>query len=572
MSEKLAGFGLGMRRPHYRSYIDGTAPVDFIEVISENFMIPGGKPLDTLTKARGNYPLALHGVSMSIGSADGLRDDYLTELRRLVDRMEPAVVSDHLCWTRIDGFNSHDLLPVPYTEEALRHLVDRVTRVQDALGCRLALENPSTYLEFTHSAMPEAEFLARLAQQADCLLLLDVNNVYVSCYNHRLDPAAYLDALPLDRVIQIHLSGHSHKGTHIIDTHDDHVIDDVWTMYAHVVQRMGRVPNTMVEWDDHIPEFPVLLAELEKARATARNAPIQPLPDLDRASAPVAAGSLAGSFIQAPQAAAPSLAVAQGRLHAAIVDGHKVESHAHEWIRAKEKFPPQEQLNVYINAYRYRLFDVLAEDFPVLKHYLGTKAFDKLLWEFIEKVAPDHFNIARYVFKLPPFILTHTSDRVAHQLCQLESAIAEMLIHEETPPLTEQHLAGLTPEALMATVLHPRKAHRLFSFSHAVNDYYQGVMDDASPAAPVARNSYLAVFRHDDVVWRMDMDADEHALLTRLFGGETVGDALQNAPPVAPEKISAWFSRWRNLGMLSADPSFITPTCARSAHDHENVA
>ena len=270
MSEKLAGFGLGMRRPHYRSFIDGTAPVDFIEAISENFMIPGGKPLDTLMKARRNYPLALHGVSLSVGSADGLREDYLKELRRLVDRMEPAVVSDHLCWTRIDHFNSHDLLPLPYTEEALAVVCSNIDRAQDALGRRLLFENPSSYIAFP-GAMTEWEFLAEMARRTGCGLLLDVNNIHVSAVNHGFAAADYLAGIPMNLVGQIHLAGHA-QGEHLlIDTHDQPVPAEVWALYRAVMVLAGPVP-TMIERDDNIPELEELCAELDLARSIGADA------------------------------------------------------------------------------------------------------------------------------------------------------------------------------------------------------------------------------------------------------------------------------------------------------------
>jgi len=264
MTEHLTGFGLGMRRPHYRSYIDGTAPVDFIEVISENFMIPGGKPLDTLLKARGNYPLALHGVSMSIGSADGLRDDYLAELKRLVDVMQPAVVSDHLCWTRIDQFNSHDLLPLPYTEEALDVVCRNIDRAQDALGRQMLFENPSSYILFP-GAMAEWEFLAEMARRTGCGLLLDVNNIHVSAVNHGFAAADYLAGIPMSAVGQIHLAGHV-AGEHLlIDTHDQPVPPEVWALYRAAMALAGPVP-TMIERDDNIPELEELCEELDVAR------------------------------------------------------------------------------------------------------------------------------------------------------------------------------------------------------------------------------------------------------------------------------------------------------------------
>ncbi|MCP5365684.1 MAG: DUF692 domain-containing protein [Hyphomicrobiales bacterium] len=262
------GFGLGLRTDHYRTVMDEKPPVDWFEVISENFMVPGGQPLHILDRIRADYPMVMHGVSLSIGSTDPLNTDYLNDLKQLAGRVQPEWISDHLCWTGVQGLNMHDLLPLPYTEEALKHVAERVTRVQDVLGRRIALENASTYVTFGHSLLNEWDFLAELSERADCLILLDVNNVYVSAFNHGFDPHNYFEALPAERIIQIHLAGHSHMGTHIIDTHDHPVIDDVFALYAEAIRRFGPVP-TMIERDDNIPPLAKLLAELDLARSIA---------------------------------------------------------------------------------------------------------------------------------------------------------------------------------------------------------------------------------------------------------------------------------------------------------------
>ena len=265
------GFGLGLRPVHYPEILEGDPRVDWFEAISENYMVPGGRPLHMLMRVRERWPVALHGVSLSIGSTDPLDEDYLRRLKALADRVEPAWISDHLCWTGVGGVNLHDLLPLPYTEEALEHVVGRVLRVQERLGRRILLENVSSYVTFAQSAVPEWEFLAEVARRADCLLLLDVNNVYVSAFNHEFDPLAYLDAIPGERVRQIHLAGHENNGTHIIDTHDHPVIDPVWSLYAEAIRRFGPV-TTMIERDDRIPPLTELESELDRARAVASQA------------------------------------------------------------------------------------------------------------------------------------------------------------------------------------------------------------------------------------------------------------------------------------------------------------
>jgi hypothetical protein len=262
------GVGIGLRTVHYGHIVEAKPDIEWFEVLSDNYMHTAGRPLHYLDAIAARYPVALHGVALSIGSTDPLDRGYLTELRALRDRIGARWVSDHLCWTGVAGKNTHDLLPLPYTEEALRHVADRVRAVQDFLGAPLALENPSTYVEHGGGAvptMPEWEFLARLAQDADCALLLDVNNVFVSAYNHGFDPMTYLDAVPFDRVVQLHVAGHTHHGTHILDSHIGPVVDDVWRLLAVAHARTGGA-SVLLEWDAEIPDFETTYAEALRAR------------------------------------------------------------------------------------------------------------------------------------------------------------------------------------------------------------------------------------------------------------------------------------------------------------------
>ena len=260
------GHGVGLRPKHFPQLWDGTARVDWFEAISENYMVAGGRPRAALERARSMAPLVLHSVSLSIGSTDPLDEAYLRALGALIARVEPAWVSDHLCWSGVGGHYAHDLLPLPYTEEALAHVVRRVVAVQERLGRQILIENVSSYLTYTHSTLAEWEFLGAVAERADCGLLLDVNNVYVSATNHGFSADAYLAGLPHDRVGQIHLAGHTDMGTYLFDTHDGPVIEPVWDLYRQALRRFGRV-STLVEWDDHIPELDVVCAEAERARA-----------------------------------------------------------------------------------------------------------------------------------------------------------------------------------------------------------------------------------------------------------------------------------------------------------------
>ncbi len=274
------GFGIGLRPPHYPQVVEACAAgravgVDWFEVISENFFEPGGNPRRVLRAVRERYPVVMHGVSLSLGSVDPLNEDHVNRLVRLAAEIEPALVSDHLCWGSFGGHYAHDLLPLPYTEEALGHVAARVRRVQDRLGRQILIENVSSYVEFSASVMTEWEFLAALVTKADCGILLDVNNVFVSAHNHGFDAHAFIAGVPVGRVGQIHLAGHSVEGELLLDTHDHAVRAEVWDLYRAVILRHGPVP-TLIEWDDHIPALDRLVAESKTAARIASEAAAVP--------------------------------------------------------------------------------------------------------------------------------------------------------------------------------------------------------------------------------------------------------------------------------------------------------
>lgn len=262
------GFGLGLRPHHYTEIFDQDPQVDWFEIISENYMVPGGQPLRLLDRVRARYPVVMHGVSLSIASTAELNWYYLKNLKKLAERIEPKWISDHLCWTGVHGVTLHDLLPIPYTQEALEHVVSRVHEVQEFLGCALTLENVSTYVQAGASELTEWDFLAELMRRTGCWLLLDITNVYVSAFNHGYDPMDFLTGIPADRVAQIHLAGCAHEQTHILDTHDRPVSAQVWDLFRLALERFGPV-STMIEWDEEVPRLNEVLTELEKARVIA---------------------------------------------------------------------------------------------------------------------------------------------------------------------------------------------------------------------------------------------------------------------------------------------------------------
>ena len=541
------GFGLGLRIPHYQHIFENWPDINWFEIISENFMDTDGKAKRNLARIRERYPLVMHGVALSIGTIDPLNSEYLRKLKLLANEINPAWISDHLCWTGVAHKNTHDLLPVPYTEESLKHIVTRIEQVQDFLDRPIALENPSTYLEFTSSQMPESEFIATMAKESGCHLLLDVNNVYVSCYNHRLDPKAYIDALPLERVVQIHLSGHKNYGTHIIDTHDDHVVDDVWDLYKYTIKQAGRPINTMIEWDDHIPAWDVLYAELDKAkRAASDTSNLIDLPDFSEKN------------LSASSPTASSLELEQRRLQEVILQSAATGDQTYQWVREKDHFSPQEQVAIYINAYRYRLFDATAEDYPVLKRYLGEDLFNQMLHDFVNSIESDHFNIARYSRHLPEFLANHSiGDQFSYELAILENALCQLHDPEETIALQPNHLAGMSVDSFMQMRLMPRAALELFVFDFPVNSYY-ACASEITLLKPEPQKNFLAVFRHEDIVWRMELEENEYHLLKKIFSGMSIGQALNTTQSEfncteeeLSKQLSIWFARWMRNGLLS---------------------
>jgi uncharacterized protein (UPF0276 family) len=537
------GFGLGLRPQHYQHILANRPKVDWFEIISENYMDTDGPAKRRLERIRESYPIVMHGVSMSIGTVDPINSAYLSKLKALAKWVEPAWISDHLCWTGVAHKNTHDLLPVPYTEEALSHIVRRIKQVQDFLERPLTLENPSTYLEFVNSTISEPEFISQMVKESGCHLLLDVNNIYVSCFNHHADPKEYIDSMPLDQVIQVHLAGHQNNGTHIIDTHDDYVVDEVWALYKYTVNRAKRVPNTMIEWDDKIPEFDVLDAELTKARRAAANAESYgPLPTIEVIThANISKGNLA-------------LDRTQGLVQTSIMNR---SDYSTEWIRENGGLSPDARLGIYRHAYRQRLLEVLAGDFPALKNYLGDESFGAMATQFIESTPPNHFNIGKYSINFGEYLFTNCRDSFTVELCQLESTIAELLDARETPALKPDAASLLNSETIAAAILIPRDAARLLAHRNNPNRYYQDYMDGVTEGIQVnSAPSWLAVLRNDDVIWRIELGEAEHLILSQLFSGVSIGTAIEKAESsinyqITESQIQDWFNRWMSAELFT---------------------
>jgi uncharacterized protein (UPF0276 family) len=384
------GFGLGLRAQHYPDFLETSVPVDFVEVISENFMIAGGRPPDILDRVRERYPVALHGVSMSIGSADGLSVDHLTRLKKLVDHIQPLFVSDHLCWTRIDGFNSHDLLPLPYTQEAMDVVCANISHAQDVLGRAMLIENPSSYIAFEKADATEWQFLAEMCARTGCDLLLDVNNIFVSATNHGFDALEYISGVPVDRVRQIHLAGHSQGKDMLIDTHDRPVSSSVWALYEAAIAR-----------DDDIPPLAELLAELDTAR-------IRCGPTSHRGM---------------------SLLALQRDFRDHLVDAAT---------------PADGGLAIYHNAYRVQLTDCLAETFAKTLAWLGGEAFVEAARDHIESTPPHGWTLGDYGNGFDATLASrHPDDPEVAELARIEWMLSRAFEDEDTAALPADAIAKI---------------------------------------------------------------------------------------------------------------------------------
>jgi uncharacterized protein (UPF0276 family) len=544
------GFGLGLRTTHYPDFQQQRQRLDWLEVITDNFLVEGGRPLQMLDAIRRDYPMALHGVAMSLGSADGLDLAYLQRVKQLAQRVDPLWVSDHLCWSGLGQTVLHDLNPLPYTEEAARRLIDHITQAQDVLQRRLVVENVSSYVSFAHSAATEWEFLSHVAQAADCLLLVDVNNIYVSAFNHGFDPLDYLNALPAHRVQQIHLAGHSRNPTHIIDTHDHPVCPEVWDLYAAACRRFGAVA-TMIERDDHIPPLPELLAELDQARTIAQA-------NVSTAS-PVIASEMRRSHGPIVTAQGPELlALQQDWVTNVLQDTLPEEAPTLLSLAQSGSDTAHNRLGIYHRAYRLRLCEVLRDSFAKTSAYMG-ELFDQHASEFAVAQPPAVRNLGRYGADLPVFLQQIYPDNPElAELAQLDWDLRSRFDAADAPssgPAALQPDArGHVPCLTMAAPLHPSVVLR-DSRSNAVK-LWRAIDDDTDvPEVQLdASDAGLVVWRWDLRPHFMRLDAAQYRFMQALAEGRSIQDAAQDFADTevlpAPEVLGAWLQSWLSQGLL----------------------
>lgn len=546
MTLRNPGFGLGLRTAHYADFLSQPQALDWLEIISDNFMVPGGRPLAVLDRLRPDYPMAMHGVAMSLASSNGPDDDYLRRLKALADRIQPLWISDHLCWSAYQTTRLHDLNPVPYTDANARQVIAAIGRAQDVLQRRLVIENVSSYVEFSGSVCSEWQFLSHVAQQADCLLLLDVNNVFVSSVNHRFDPLTYLQALPAERIQQIHLAGHSRQTDLIIDTHDHPVCAEVWALYAQACELFGPVA-TMIERDDHIPPLAELIAELQTAREICQRQ-VQ-TPSVRHGSTPVAA------------------LVGDGGLAADTTVCH-VHS---EWVSAilseplNELSPILNQLraghrfDVYHHAYRDRLAEALADTFAKTMLYMGRDLF--------------HTHACRYALQSPPQVsnLNDYGDGFAQalaraypdhpELCEL--ATLEWHLHEVFVAPNERPLqrADLSQDTSLNWLQQPRplRAHaRLMSVTRSVTQVWNAIHRDEEvpPVQTLSEATALLIWRKGEQPHFLSLDGIEADLIGHMLNGHSIASACEAVESKLsgsdPDFLQHSLNRWLELELLLA--------------------
>ena len=497
----------------------------------------GGRPLAVLEKVRRDRPVVLHGVSLGIGSAEPLDPRYLKDWKALIERIEPSIVSDHLCWGRAHGRYSHDLLPTAFTEETLRHVVTRVNQVQDFLGRRIALENVSSYLRFAQSELTEWEFLAQVASRSGCDVLLDVNNIFVSSRNHGFDPDAYLGGVPVEKVVQIHLAGHQRRPELLIDTHDGPVSDEVWALYARALGRFGAV-STFIEWDDGVPELQTLLEEAQKARAIVPAPP----PSSGEQSMP--------HFVSGPPRDAMS--ALQQTIFAAICDPTPVSAEAEALIAEHPKLSAKARLEVYAQMYWLRMRDVVRDSFPAVRAGLGDEHFDALVADFLRVHPSTHPSLDRLGRPFPAFLQTACPDWA--DVAALEWARAESFIAPDGDEIAFAQLQAVPSEQWGGLTLRAHPSVRVLVLENDPQPVLRAQRDGQPLPAVVKTPTALVVWRKGFVVFHAEIAAREAEALHSLTAGAALPvllcpfEELEDGGVAAFEALQSWFSE----GMVSS--------------------
>ena len=575
------GHGVGLRARHYPRALEGGLDVDWVEVVTENFFGAGGRPQRVLERTREQVPVVFHGVSLGVGSVDAPSADYLSRLRELVDRIEPAWVSDHLCWASHAGMHSHALLPLLRTEATLAAVATRVAKVQDALGRQLVLENVSSYLTHSQDTITEWEFLTELCARTDCLLLLDLNNIVVSCANHGWDPAAYLAGVPGERVVQFHLANHSDRGHYKFDSHHGAVPEEVWALYREALRRFGAV-SSLVEWDEDTPQWDILRAEqqraVEIAEQTLGEQLPQPAPVLE--SRPAAADL--DALLAAPELAAGELELdrSQSLLWRVMVyptgaadmlaaNTATVREEIAACYAESEAFSRVARLDVYANDYYWRLAGVLELHFPMVAWHLGHTRFHNLVTDYVLINPPRDPDLRRYSEGFPSFLSQHEAGEGAQELVEIawiELDRVQLLDVADGSHVSLEQLAGFELDAWPRLRFVPARSMRMRAssrpFSPMLELCREGTSLERAKRWHPAERGKVLIWRQDSTVRHRDVPAAEAAALRALISGEPfeaicAAAAGEDAEGVArdgasAQEVASWLRTWVEAQLIAS--------------------
>ena len=553
----VIGCGVGLRSQHYPVITENWPKMDWFEAISENYMDTGGRPFHILENVRRHYPIALHGTALSLGSTDPINQKYLEKLKRLVERIDPFIVSDHLCWSGVEGEALHDLLPLPFTEEAIRHVVGRIELVQEFLGRRILVENVSTYVTFRHSVMPEWEFVTEVAKRSGCGILLDLNNLYVNATNHSFNPHEYLENIPGELVGQFHLAGHTDMGSFLFDTHSKPIIDSVWELYREALSLWGPV-STLVEWDENIPPFEELSREADKARVIYKQ--------FERSGSKKHEGQTAVkqtiNFSSHRSTTEVPLVAVEKWMQSRIHPKHKNEVKVLPWklLNPQGGASGEERLNVYANGYTARVREALAEVYESIYHVLGADQFSALSDDYSVCYGTDDYNLNFIGRHLPGFLQTLPLKEdfpFLPDLARLEWLIWQAFHSFDEPPFTHRELASIPLEEWDNARMIFQPSVQVVASPWPILTIWRARHDSAKSSAIInalAHPERVLVSRKGDQVQCELLNEAQYTLLQGLLNGKSLGAVCEELAGTIGEEalpIDVWFSRWVNDGLIA---------------------
>lgn len=534
------GCGVGLRPKHYPIITSDWPKVDWFEAISENYMDSGGKPVAILEKIRERYPIGLHGVALSIGSTDPLNQNYLHRLKDLVERIDPAIVSDHLCWSGTGGDQLHDLLPLPFTPEAVRHVVQRVCEVQDFLKRPILLENVSTYVTYQHSVMPEWEFLAEVAKLAGCGILLDLNNIYVNSVNHGFDPITYLDNIPGDRVGQFHVAGHTDMGAYLFDTHSAQAIEPVWDLYREALKRWGQI-STLFEWDENIPAFATLMKERNKAKA------IYDEYEKHHPQIPSSANYVS-KYYNVPQTGQKTLKEVQEWMKAFIQPVGKKPA-GETILNTQGGDPGQKRMEVYAEGYVVRLYEGMSQIYETVHALIGHDEFMQLAEKYAARYPSKDYNLNKAGIHFPDLLRENPVKAMPYleDLARLEWQISEAFHAFDKPPFDRKQLESIPLEDWEHARLTFQPSVSLVTSEWPIMDIWQ-TREKINQDICVKKNRQYVLVGRKGLQARCEaLNDKQYRMLEGLFCGRTLGEVCEELAMMPGNEnlpVAQWFSAW----------------------------